>query len=230
MRPSPLVVVCILLALSASPSVAQIGSWSPPPIPGPKAIGRDLTLSGGLALPVGAFGSTRGPDGGCAEPGGGFGLEFTSRYSNGVEGGAALWLDVNPSDSDGMSRILNNEIQRIFPFANELRIDAAQWYSGWLMAKVGYSHSLGDDHRAFVDGYGGIMVLRTPNLTLANVDTGYSSGPSDGKYFVGPAWGVGTGLHLHERISLGITYRTGYIDQRSATSSMRLSLGYAFHI
>ena len=193
-------------------------------------------LSGGLAIPVGAFGSTRGPDGGCARRGGGIGLELTSRYAHGLEGGAALWVDINPSDSDGMSAIVNAELRRIFPSADELRIDAAQWYSGWLMGKGGYSPSSGGQHRAFVDGYGGIVVVRSPDFSITNVDTGYSIGPVAGDYLMGPAWGIGAGVRLYERISLGITYRAGYAAQLGARlglstfASVRLSLGYAYRI
>ena len=236
MHPTKLRLACLTALLCAAPASAQIGSWSTPGGSGPPVNGRDFTLSAGLSMPTGNFGSHTGLESGFAKPGVSLGLDLTNRYDNNIEAGIALWLDANPTDSDALTEVLNGRVRSVFTGTDPYNVRAANWYSGWAMAKVGFSKPTARMHRPYVDLLGGLLVLRSPSIALSTFGAaGSAAFPSPGRTYVGPAWGAGVGVRVRNRIAVGLQYRAAYIEQlnpaqesapRGTVDTFQLSLGH----
>jgi hypothetical protein len=234
-NPAILILLGLVLATTA---FAGITPWSDHSGDVPGQDDTRLTLFVAIAVPSGDFGETNSYQAGFARTGGGGGLDVTSHYRPGIEGGVLAWADVHPVNVGVIEHDLRTALEAFGYPSDSLRLSASAWNSFWTLAKLGYSPKTGRDWRVFGDVYGGALFVRTPAIKALSTPAGVTV-TSVRHFWMGFATGVGGGLCWRDRLSVGLLYLSGSLrrddtDLRQTShprvQALHATLGYSFKL
>lgn len=162
-----------------------------------------FSLSGGIVMPQGDFGSTSGEKGGYASTGFGGMLEMSKNMNENINWVTSVSMDINSMDANTMTNQWGHGT-----------VTAGNYVTTWVMTGIGIESVASPTVKVYGVGQIGLLFSSFPDITLSS---GGQSITQTAKLANAFAFGIGAGLMIN-KLNVGLRYYTAEPEyEQSAT-------------